>query len=112
MSNTLRKHLFQAGLIGATLLATAAQAHESFLHCFDNGDDTVTCKAGYEDGSRLMSRDRLLVKDEKGKTLQEGHFDKSGSYSFERPAGNFMMVFMGSEIGHTMRINSADLKTR
>lgn len=103
-------------LIGIGLLGLggsfAAQAHESFMDCFDNRDDTVTCEAGYVDGSPPNAGDRILVKDDKGKTLKEATFDAEGSYTFERPGEKFMMVFVGTEIGHTLRVNSADLMTR
>lgn len=89
--------------------AFAAQAHESYMDCFDNKDGTATCQAGYEDGSPPGAQDRILIKDEKGKTLIEAHFGEDGSFTFEQPAGNFMMVFIGGEIGHTKRINAGDL---
>ena len=100
-------------LIGLGLLCLggsfAAQAHESYMDCFDNKDGTATCQAGYEDGSPPNAEDRILIKDEKGKTLIEGRFDEDGGFTFDQPGGNFMMIFIGGEIGHTKRLNASDL---
>lgn len=107
--------IFSLPAIGLLLLggASAAQAHESYMDCFDNGDNTVTCQAGYDDGSPPHAGDRVLLKDSTGKTLKEGKFDAEGSFSFERPDDqNFMVIFMGSEIGHTNRVNAGDLFQR
>lgn len=98
-------------LCGAALLTGgAALAHEAYMDCFDNGDDTVTCVAGYEDGSPPTDRDRILIKNSEGKTIKSGNFDEDGAFNFGRPEdAGFMMIFMGSEIGHTIRINAGDL---
>lgn len=101
--------LFAAALL---LAGGGALAHESYMDCFDNGNETVTCVAGYEDGSPPTDRDVLLLKDADGKTLLKGNFDAEGAFSFERPAGDFMVIFMGAEIGHTLRINATDLIRR
>ncbi len=100
-----------SALCGAALLTGgAAFAHEAYMDCFDNGDDTVTCVAGYEDGSPPTDRDRILIKNGDGKTIKSGNFDADGAFSFKRPDdAGFMMIFMGSEIGHTIRINAGDL---
>ena len=79
----------------AAFAATTAFAHESYLDCFDNRDGTVTCQAGYEDGSPPSAKDRLLVKDAGGTTLITGQFDDQGKFSFTRPPGeDFMVVFV------------------
>ncbi len=100
-----------SALCGAALLTgDAAFAHEAYMDCFDNGDGTATCVAGYEDGSPPTDRDRILIKDGDGKTIASGNFDEDGAFSFDRPEDpGFMMIFMGSEIGHTIRINAGDL---
>lgn len=94
----------------AAFAATAALAHESYLDCFDNHDDTVTCRAGYEDGSAPSGKDRILVKDGDGITLISGQLDGEGKFSFTRPQGDdFMVVFVGGEVGHSRRINAREL---
>jgi hypothetical protein len=101
-------HRFPA-LCMAVLLCSAAHAHESYMDCSAHGDGTVTCEAGYEDGSPPGERDRILIKDASGKNLLEGHFDEAGTYTFTRPEGDFMMVFIGSAVGHSLRIKSSKL---
>lgn len=101
-------------LCGASFLTGGAVlAHESFMDCFDNQNETVTCVAGYVDGSPPSDRDRVLLKDADGKTLVTGHFDADGNYTFDKPGNDhFMVIFMGAEIGHTLRVDSVDLISR
>jgi hypothetical protein len=95
--------------LAALAVAGAAAAHESYLDCFDNRDGTVTCQAGYEDGSPPSDEDRILVKDADGNTLISGGFD-DGKFSFKRPGGDdFMVIFVGGEIGHSRRISGREL---
>lgn len=91
--------------------ATAAWAHEPYMDCFDNGDNTVTCEAGYEDGSPASDDDKIIVKDDQGNTLLSGKFT-DGVYAFERPAGPFVAVFVGGDIGHVRRVHNKDLIQR
>lgn len=80
------------------------------MDCFEGTPGEITCMAGYEDGTPLTDRDIILIKDRAtGKNLLEGQFDADGRYVFPRPETDFMMVFIGSAIGHTRRIDSADL---
>ncbi len=108
------RHLRLSGL-GLLFLGSAfavpftAQAHESFMDCLDNQNGTVTCQGGYVDGSPPTDKDRILIKDDKSKTLIEGQFDQDGSFTFDKPDGNFTMIFAGGEIGHVKRIKSIDL---
>ncbi len=98
---------------GILLPGVAVLAHESYMDCFDNQNGTVTCSAGYVDGSPPADRDRVLLKDADGKTLVTGNFDADGNFTFDKPGnGDFMVIFIGAEIGHTHRINSGDLVKR
>jgi hypothetical protein len=111
------KHMigFSALAAGALLLGSASVvlAHESYMDCFDNRDGTITCEAGYEDGSPPNDQDRVLLKDADGRTLVTGFFDAEGRFTFPRPAeDDFMMIFIGIEIGHTNRVNARDLIVR
>lgn len=111
----MRRALSQLLLLcgGALLAGTAAFAHESFMDCFDNGDGTVSCMAGYVDGSPPTPQDQILIKDADGTTLISGRFDDDGNFTFERPGDpDFMVIFMGAEIGHTHRIDAGALIPR
>jgi hypothetical protein len=99
------------GLVVSLGGATAVWAHEPYMDCFDNNDRTVTCEAGYEDGSPAGDEDKIFVKDDQGKTLMTGTFT-DGNYTFERPAGRFVAVFVGGDIGHVRRIPDSELMQR
>lgn len=101
------------GFLGSFLALGAIHAHESFLDCYDNRDGTITCQAGYSDGDLPADTDRILVKDRGGKTLLSGSFDEAGTFSFERPEqGGFIVIFVGSQIGHTNRVDASGLLVR
>lgn len=93
----------------AALLSSAAHAHKPYMDCFEYEDGTITCEAGYEDGAPPGERDRILIKDTSGRNLLEGRFDADGTYTFKRPEGDFMMIFLGGTVGHSKRINSSAL---
>lgn len=99
------------GLIMSLAGSGAAWAHEPYMDCFDNQDDTITCEAGYEDGSPASNDDKIFVKDAEGKTLLSGKFT-DGVYTFERPAGRFVAVFVGGDIGHVRRVQDTALIKR
>lgn len=99
------------GLVMSLGGSTAAWAHEPYMDCFDNKDNTVTCEAGYEDGSPAGDEDKIFVKDDQGKTLMSGKFT-DGLYTFDRPAGHFVAVFVGDDIGHVRRVSDSDLIQR
>ena len=99
------------GLLAGLGGACAAWAHEPYMDCFDNGDGTVTCEAGYEDGSPAGDADKIIIKDEQGGTLSSGKFT-DGVHTFQKPAGRFVAVFVGSAIGHIQRIPDTDLIKR
>lgn len=94
-----------------SLGGAAAWAHEPYMDCFDNNDRTVTCEAGYEDGSPAASDDKIFVKDDQGNTLLNGKFT-DGLYTFDRPDGRFIAVFVGGDIGHVRRVPDSDLIKR
>lgn len=90
----------------------AAWAHEPYMDCFDNDDQrTVTCEAGYEDGSPAAADDKIVIRDDQGKTLMSGKFT-DGLYTFERPGGKFVAVFVGGDIGHVRRVPDNELMKR
>lgn len=99
------------GLLAGLGYACAAWTHEPYMDCFDNNDGTITCEAGYEDGSPTGDSDKIVIKDDKGNTLSSGKFT-DGVYTFQRPAGHFVAVFVGSGIGHMQRIPDSGLIKR
>ena len=79
---------------GALLCADPAAAHTPIVACFDNGDDTVTCEAGYSDGAPSVGQTvRVLTSNRR--LLEQSVFDKTNSYSFKKPAEPFIVEFEG-----------------
>lgn len=87
--------------------AVVAQAHTPLCSCFDNGDGTVTCEGGFSDGSSA-SGVGMKVSDASGKVLQEGAMSATSEYTFDKPDGDYTVLFDGGE-GHRINISSSDI---
>jgi hypothetical protein len=71
-----------------------AQAHAPIISCFDNGDDTVTCEAGYSDGASSKGQTvRVLLDDQR--LVVESKFDDDGTFTFDKPEAGFYVEFEG-----------------
>ena len=70
-------------------------------------DDLVKCEAGYTDGSSAVGR-KIHVQNTSNKLLLEGVVGKDNTYSFQPPAGNYSVLFMGGE-NHEATIQSSDI---
>ncbi|NLL36781.1 MAG: hypothetical protein GX256_04580 [Fretibacterium sp.] len=90
------------------IFASMALAHTPLFTCWDNGDGTFTCEAGFSDGSSATSMP-VRVTDDKGTVLEEGKVDETGEISFKRPEGDFSVVFDGGP-GHTLTVKGSDIK--
>ncbi len=88
-------------------LASLAAAHSPICTCYDGGDGTVTCEGGFSDGSSAAGV-VMLVQDAAGKELQRGAVNKSGEYTFKKPAGDYQVVFDAGE-GHRVTIKGKDI---
>ncbi|QJB56949.1 hypothetical protein [Pseudodesulfovibrio sp. zrk46] len=93
----------------AAMLAFAGQAfaHSPLMSCFDNGDNTVTCEGGFSDGSSA-SGVKVHINDGNGKTIIETKMNEDSEYTFDKPAGSYMVIFDAGE-GHTVEVNGADI---
>jgi hypothetical protein len=87
---------------------TSAYAHEPFMDCYLENEQTVICEAGYEDGSSAKNEDRIFIKDNNRNTLLSGNFT-DGLFSFQKPKDEYIVVFVGGEIGHVKRILGNDI---
>ncbi len=101
----LKKLVVFAGLFLAT--SGIAVAHTPLCMCFDNGDNTITCEGGYSDGSSA-SGVNIRVENDGGKVLQEGAMDANSEFTFERPQGDFNVVFDGGE-GHSIVVPGKEI---
>jgi type 1 fimbria pilin len=89
------------------LMAASAFAHTPLCSCFDNGDGTVSCEGGFSDGSSA-SGVKMVVKDASGKVLIAGKMSENSDFDFEKPKGDYMVIFDAGE-GHTIEIPGKDI---
>jgi len=93
-----RMHRLQVlGLLALVIgVAPTSQvlAHAPIIACFDNGDGTVTCEAGYSDGASSKGQTaRVLLNDQR--LVEEGKFDEDGTFTFAKPKEGFYVEFEG-----------------
>jgi len=79
-------------LTAGLLLGATAYAHTPLCSCNDNGDRTITCEGGFSDGSSAAGVS-MTIKDKSGKVLTKGKMDKMSSYTFQKPAGPYKVIF-------------------
>lgn len=85
--------------------ASAVHAHTPLCACYDNGDGTIECEGGFSDGSSAAGVP-MLVYDADDKLVVEGKLDANSVFIFDRPDGDFKVVFDGGE-GHRLEIPSS-----
>ena len=88
-------------------LGAPASAHNALISCFDNKDGTVTCEAGYSDGAPAAGQ-IIRVMETNKRLILEDKFDKSNSFTFKRPAVNFIVEFFG-DASHSATFDGEDL---
>lgn len=90
--------------VGAMLFApTIAAAHSPICDCFDNGDNTITCEGGFSDGSSAAGVN-MYIKDSSGKDLYVGKMSQDSEYTFEKPKGDYMVIFDAGG-GHSVEVD-------
>jgi hypothetical protein len=102
----IRRHLVWLAAPLA-LLAALAYAHNAICDCYDNGDETVTCEGGFTDGGKAVGVP-LRVLDPSGKVLIEGAMSAQSDFTFDKPKGDFRVVFDAGE-GHVVTIDGRDI---
>lgn len=85
--------------------AASVHAHTPLCSCYDNGDGTVECEGGFSDGSSATGVP-IFVYDANNTVLLEGKLDANSTYAFNRPKGDFKVVFDGGE-GHRVEVPSS-----
>lgn len=91
----------------ALLFSGTAFAHSPILNCFDNGDGTVTCEGGFSDGSSA-SGVKMQVVDGAGKGLVEGKMNQDSEFNFDKPEGDYKVIFDGGD-GHTIEVDGSKI---
>ena len=90
-----------------TLFSGPAMAHTPLCSCYDNGDGTITCEGGFSDGSSASGVRMHIVKSDGG-VLVEGKMDADSEYTFNKPAGDYTVVFDAGE-GHVIKIDGSEI---
>ncbi|MTI17475.1 hypothetical protein E1162_09515 [Rhodobacteraceae bacterium RKSG542] len=96
-----------AAVLGFAVASTSAFAHTPLCSCYDNGDGTVLCEGGFSDGSSA-SGVGVLVMDANGNTLLEGKMSEDSEFEFDKPDGDYKVVFDAGP-GHAVEINGSDI---
>jgi hypothetical protein len=93
-------------MVLALAWAASALAHTPLCSCYDNGDGTVTCEGGFSDGSSAAG---VQMRVEAGdKVAIQGKMDENSEFSFDKPAGDYKVVFDAGE-GHRIEIEGKDI---
>lgn len=93
-------------LFASIFVANAMFAHTAIMNCFDNGDDTITCEAGFSDGSTASGV--IFYVEQNGKKLFEDKIPESSEITFKKFPGVYNVVFDGGE-GHRVIIKSSSI---
>jgi len=96
--------------LGAALLlapAGAALAHTPLFSCYDNGDGTVLCEAGFSDGSSAPGV-AVRVLDGAGEPIQESQMDANSEFIFDKPGSDYSVQFDAGE-GHRITVPAAEI---
>jgi hypothetical protein len=80
-----------AFLVAGTSTSTA---HAPLLSCFENENATITCEAGYSDGSSAAGQ-IIRVREQSGRLILESVFDPSSVFVFSKPSAPFVVDFIG-----------------
>lgn len=106
MKRKLSVFIFSALVFGVFLIP-AAQAHTPLCPCYDNGDGSVTCEGGFSDGSSAAGV-QMRVEDGAGKVLIQGKMDDDSEFTFDKPAGEYMVKFYAGE-GHEITVDGKEI---
>ncbi|WP_232300552.1 hypothetical protein [Desulfonatronovibrio magnus] len=88
--------------------AGSARAHSPLLMCYDEGDGTILCEGGWSDGSCASCTPIYVIDQESGGMLACGMLDRAGFFEFDKPGGDFVVLFDGGE-GHTLELLSSEV---
>lgn len=101
-----KRFLTLAAFLSLSLFGMGAvQAHTPLCSCYDNGDGTIECEGGFSDGSSATGVS-MLVYDADDKKLYEGKLDANSIFVFDKPEGDFKVVFDAGE-GHKVEVPSS-----
>ena len=88
-------------------LSGAALAHTPLCNCYAPGDGTVVCEGGFSDGSSAAGT-AMKVLGAGGAPILEGQMDAHGEFVFDKPEGDYTVIFDAGE-GHVISIPSSNI---
>lgn len=91
------KLVLTTGILLGIIAATPAAAHAPLIDCAPSGNGEYTCEAGYSDGASAANQ-IIRVRDEAHRLVFEDRFDQNGSFTFDRPDGEFHVQFEGDAL--------------
>ena len=94
-------------IAGSVLFCQFALAHAPVFDCYIERDDRVKCEAGYTDGSSAVGR-KVQVRDTRDKVVLEGSIGQDNTFTFQAPAENYSVVFLGGD-AHDATLQSSDI---
>ncbi|PIE74427.1 MAG: hypothetical protein CSA18_05135 [Deltaproteobacteria bacterium] len=103
----LKVKVFVVSFLVGLFCTGIAFAHTPLCSCYDNGDGSVTCEGGFSDGSSASGVE-MRVEDKAGKVLLKGNMSEDSEYTFEKPAGDYTVVFDAGE-GHRIQVSSKEI---
>jgi hypothetical protein len=103
----IRKCFSLALAFGFLIPAGQVAAHTPLFACFDNADGTIFCEGGFSDGSSAAGVP-ILVKDGSGAELFRGELSKNSDIVFDKPAGDYLVIFDGGD-EHRIEIPGAQI---
>jgi hypothetical protein len=102
------KHRSALGSLSLLAWAAAAYGHNAICECFDNGDGSITCEAGFSDGGKAAGVP-LRVLDQSGKVLIDGKMSEQSDYTFAKPKVDFRVELDAGQ-GHVVKIDGRDIE--
>ena len=100
----MKKSVVVMGLM--SLLGSSVFAHTALMSCMENADATITCEAGFSDGSSAAGVMFKVVQE--GNVIFEKKFDENSEITFKKPQGEYTAVFDGGD-GHSLTIPSRSI---
>jgi len=102
-----KARLLLACMFLSVFFVSHALAHTPFCFCSDNGNGTILCEGGFLDGSSAVGV-RIQVVDANGKIFVEGYLDKKSEFIFNKPSGEYTVIF-DAGFEHTVTVPSSEI---
>lgn len=92
---------------GFLVIGGQSLAHTPLFACFDNADGTIFCEGGFSDGSSAAGVP-IIVKNGAGKVIFRGELSSTSDIEFNKPEGEYSVLFDGGE-EHSIEIPGSQI---